>query len=62
MRFEIQRQAMDEMTDWLTYYDHSRLRSMPYYISPIPFEKNRFAQRAGSLWLFVFGIAAESKK
>ena len=40
MRFETQRQAMDEVIDWLTYYNHRRLHSTLNYISPMQFEKN----------------------
>ena len=40
MRFETQRQAMDEVIDWLTYYNHKRLHSTLNYISPMQFEKN----------------------
>jgi transposase InsO family protein len=43
MRFETQRQAMDEVIDWLTYYNHRRLHSTLNYISPMQFEKNWFA-------------------
>jgi len=38
MRFEIRRQAMDEVIDWLTFY-HSTLG----YISPMQFENNWLA-------------------
>ena len=43
MRFETRRQAMDEVIDWLTYYNHRRLHSTLGYISPMHFEKNWFA-------------------
>lgn len=43
MRFETLRQAMDEVIDWLTYYNHRRLHSTLDYISPMQFEKNWFA-------------------
>ena len=43
MRFETRRQAMDEVIDWLTYYNHGRLHSTLGYISPMQFEKNWFA-------------------
>jgi len=40
MRFETRRQAMDEVIDWLTFYNHRRLHSTLGYISPMQFEKN----------------------
>ena len=43
MRLETRRQAMDEVIDWLTYYNHRRLHSTLDYISPMQFEKNWFA-------------------
>lgn len=43
MRFETRRQAMDEVIDWLTYYNHKRLHLTLGYISPMQFEKNWFA-------------------
>jgi transposase InsO family protein len=43
MRFETRRQAMDEVIDWLTFYNHSRLHSTLGYISPMQFEKNWLA-------------------
>ena len=38
--FETRRQAMDEVIDWLTNYNHRRLHSTLGYISPMQFEKN----------------------
>jgi putative transposase len=43
MRFETRRRAMDEVIDWLTFYNYRRLHSTLGYISPMPFEKNWFA-------------------
>ncbi len=42
MRFETRRQAMDEVIDWLTYYNHRRRHSTLGYISPMQHEKNWF--------------------
>ena len=43
MRFDIRRQAMDEVIDWLTFYNDRRLHSTLGYISPMRFENNWFA-------------------
>ena len=43
MRFDIRRQAMDEVIDWLTFYNGRRLHSTLGYISPMRFENNWFA-------------------
>jgi len=43
MRFETRRQAMDEVIDWLTYYNHRRRHSTLGYISPMQYEQNWFA-------------------
>ena len=43
IKFETRRQAMDEVIDWLTFYNHRRLHSTLGYISPMQFEKNWFA-------------------
>lgn len=43
MRFETRRQAMDEVIDWLAYYNHRRLHSTLGYMSPMQFKNNRFA-------------------
>ncbi len=38
--FATQREAMDEIIDWLTFYNHRRLHSTLGYVSPMRFEKN----------------------
>ena len=38
-RFATQREAMDEVIDWLNFYNHGRLHSTLGYVSPIEFEK-----------------------
>ena len=38
-RFETRREAMDEIVDWLTFYNHRRLHSSPGYVSPMQFER-----------------------
>ena len=43
MRFDTRRQAMDEVIDWLTFYNHRRLHSTLGYISPMQFENNWLA-------------------
>lgn len=43
MRFETRRQAMDEVIDWLMFYNHKRLHSTLGYISPMRFEQNWLA-------------------
>ena len=40
MRFGTRHQAMDEVIDWLNYYNHRRLHSTLNYISPMKFEQN----------------------
>jgi putative transposase len=42
-KFETRRQAMDEVIDWLTFYNHRRLHSTLGYISPMQFENNWLA-------------------
>ena len=39
-RFATHRDAMDEVIDWLTFYNHRRLHSTLGYISPMKFEAN----------------------
>jgi len=38
MRFETRRAAMDEVIDWLTFYNYRRLHSTLGYVSPMQFE------------------------
>jgi len=45
-RFATQREAMDEVIDWLTFYNHRRLHSTLGYISPMKFEENWRAGQA----------------
>ena len=39
-RFATRRQAMDEVIDWLTFYNHRRLHSTLGYVSPMQYEKS----------------------
>ena len=39
-RFVTRRQAMDEVIDWLAFYNHRRLHSTLGYVSPMQFEKS----------------------
>ena len=39
-KFATQRQAMDEIIDWLTFYNHRRLHSTLSYISSMRFAEN----------------------
>lgn len=41
-RFATRREAMDEVMDWMTFYNHRRLHSTLGYVSPMAFE---------SMWL-----------
>ena len=43
MKFDTRRQAMDEVIDWLTFYNHRRLHSTLGYISPMQYEQIWFA-------------------
>ena len=38
--FATQRDAMDEIVDWLTFYNHRIRHSTLDYVSPMRFEKN----------------------
>jgi len=42
-RFETRRQAMDEVIDWLAFYNHRRLHLTLGYVSPMKFEENWLA-------------------
>lgn len=39
-RFETRRQAMDDVIDWMTFYNHRRIHSTLGYVSPMQFEKS----------------------
>ena len=45
-RFATQRQGMDEVVDWLTFYNHRRLHSTLGYVSPIRFEEDWLASQS----------------
>jgi transposase InsO family protein len=45
-KFATQREAMDEVIDWLTFYNHRRLHSTLGYVSPMRFEANWHAGQA----------------
>jgi transposase InsO family protein len=38
-KFESRRQAMDEVIDWMTFFNHRRIHSKSGYVSPMQFEK-----------------------
>ena len=44
-RFATRREAMDEVIDWLTFYNHGRLHSTLDYVSPMTFEKRWMAEQ-----------------
>ena len=44
-RFKTRRDAMDEIVDWLTFYNHRRLHSSLGYASPMQFERAWLAGR-----------------
>jgi len=45
VRFETRRAAMDEIIDWLSFYNHRRLHSTLRYVSPMQFERKWFADQ-----------------
>ena len=48
-KFATRRDAMDEVMDWLTFYNHTRLHSTLGYVSPMTFEQRWIAaQQQGS--------------
>lgn len=46
-RFPTRRAAMDEIVDWLGFYNARRLHSTLNYVSPMTFEKNWAAAQPG---------------
>jgi putative transposase len=44
-RFATRREAMDEVIDWLMFYNHSRLHSTLNYMSPMQFEERWLAEQ-----------------
>ena len=42
-KFATRREAMDEVMDWVTFYNHKRLHSTLGYVSPMTFEQRWFA-------------------
>lgn len=44
-RFATRREAMDEIIDWLTFYNHNRLHSTLNYMSPMQFEQRWIAEQ-----------------
>jgi len=45
--FATRRAAMDEVIDWLGFYNARRLHSTLDYVSPMNFEKHWFAAQQG---------------
>ena len=39
-KFETRRQVMDEVIDWLTFYNYARLHSTLGYVSPMQYENS----------------------
>ena len=44
-RYATRRQAIDEVVDWLTFYNHKRLHSTLGNVSPMTFEQRWIAAR-----------------
>jgi len=44
-RFATRREAMDEVIDWLTFYNHRRLHSTLEYVSRMTFEQRWIADQ-----------------
>ena len=42
-RFDTRRDAMDEIVDWLGFYNHRRIHSSLGYVSPMQFERTWLA-------------------
>jgi putative transposase len=45
VHFPTRRAAMDEVVDWIAFYNHRRLHSTLAYVSPMQFEKNWLADQ-----------------
>ena len=48
-KFATRREAMDEVIDWLNFYNHSRLHSTLKYLSPMQFEQNWYAAQHATM-------------
>ena len=44
-RFQTRRAAMDEVIDWMSFYNHRRLHSTLAYVSPMQYEQNWLAEQ-----------------